>query len=172
MTETIAEAATAGDYESFAQLVREYTDWCRIRYGEDKWFVDAAFNHQSLDAELAVLAISYGPPKGKTLLAKSDGEVCGGVAYRKLSDSICEMKRLFVLDRFKGKGIGRRLCEAIIGEARTDGFQIMRLDTGNLLTEAIKMYEAFGFRPCEAYNEYPEELLPYIVFMEKRLTDA
>jgi len=81
------------------------------------------------------------------------------------------MKRLYVSERFKGRGIGRRLAEALIDAARMDGFELMRLDTGNLLTEAITMYRKLGFKDCAPYLEYPQKLLPYLVFMELPLSN-
>ena len=170
MAETISTATTVSDYGAFAELVRELVDWYRTRYDHDKWFVDAACSHQSLDDELKTLPVVYGPPNGKALLAMSDGQVRGCVAYRKFTDGICEMKRLFVPERFQGNGTGRRLCEAIIAAAKDDGFELMRLDTGNLLTEAIGLYRSFGFQQCAAYNDYPNELMPYLIFMEMPLS--
>ena len=61
----------------------------------------------------------------------------GAGAYRDLGGGICEMKRLYVGEKFHGHGTGRALCEALIATARDDGFKLMRLDTGNLLKEAI-----------------------------------
>lgn len=52
---------------------------------------------------------------------------------------------------------------------KADSFTLMQLDTGNLLTEAIAMYESMGFRHCPAYHAYPEKLTPYLVFMETEL---
>ncbi len=169
MPENIHTAATASDYGAFAGLIREYVDWSRARYQGDAWFIEQTFSHQSLESELQDLSVSYGPPNGKTLLARSDGQICGGVAYRRLSDEICEMKRLFVPDRFRGRGTGRRLCEAIVASATDAGFRLMRLDTGNRLTEAIGMYESIGFRICAPYHQYPEALMPYLVFMQMPL---
>jgi len=170
MTEMIVTAETADHYNAFAELVREYVDWCRARYSHEKWFVDAAFSHQSLNTELERLSRSYGPPNGRTLLAVRDGQVCGCGAYRKLSDGVCEMKRLFVPERFQGSGTGRRLCDALVAAAKADGFEVMRLDTGNLLTEAIRLYRSAGFQDCAPYHDYPSELMPYLVFMEIRLS--
>jgi GNAT superfamily N-acetyltransferase len=170
MTDLIHTAATASDYAAFAGLVTEYVEWSRARYRHDAWFVDQVFGHQSLAAELEALSVSYGPPRGKTLLATRDGHICGGGAYRRLADDSCEMKRLFVPDRFQGRGTGRRLCDAIIASARDEGFRLVRLDTGNLLKEAITMYESIGFRRCAPHHIYPTELMPYLVFMELPLT--
>ena len=172
MPDVISVARTASDYAAFAQLVREYVDWCRARYREDSWFIDQALSRQSFDHELETLSTAYGAPKGKTFLARRGAEVVGCGAYRKRSDGTCEMKRLFVPDRFRGHGTGRKLCLAIIAEARTDGFDMMRLDTANLFTEAIALYESIGFHRCAPYNEYPEKLMRYIVFMERPLAAA
>jgi ribosomal protein S18 acetylase RimI-like enzyme len=166
MSVTIATATSPDDFQAFAGLVRDYVDWCRIRYQADSWFVDQIFSQQSLDSELADLSAYYVAPNGKALLAKENGQSCGAGAYRRLSDRICEMKRVFVPDRFRGRGTGRQLCEALIAAARLEGFELMRLDTASLLKEAIGLYRSMGFRGCAPYRKYPEKLMPHIVFME------
>lgn len=166
MPELIYRARTPSDYEAFGALVSEYVAWCRTRYQHDAWFVEQVFGHQDLDQELMHLAATYGPPNGQTILARRDDQVCGGGAFRRLPDGTCEMKRLYVSDRFKGRGVGLRLANALINAARSDGFRLMRLDTANLLTEAISMYRKLGFRHCAAYRDYPEKFLPYLIFME------
>ncbi|OWK20662.1 hypothetical protein [Mesorhizobium amorphae] len=93
----------------------------------------------------------------------------GCIAYRDLSGTICEMKQPFVR---KGQGTGRRLCLALIDAARSNGYALMRLDTANLLIETIALCRSVGFRDCPAYNEYPDELLPQIVFMDVPLRAA
>jgi GNAT superfamily N-acetyltransferase len=168
--EVLEIASTAEDYRAFGDLVSEYVGWSRVRYHEHPWFVDKVFGHQSLQDELKDLSVSYGPPRGKTLLARHNGVVCGGVAYRSLSEDICEMKRLFVTNQHKGHGTGRKLCEAIISLAKRDGYRLMRLDTGRLMQEAIQMYHSFGFRECAPYHEYPADLMSFLVFMELPLT--
>ena len=169
MTAAVSVARSPGDYDGFGTLIRAYVDWCRTRYRELPWVVDAAFSHQALDAELGRLPTTYGSPNGKTLLATRDGRLLGCVAYRKLSEDVCEMKRLFVPEQFHGAGIGRKLCLRIVGEAKADGFALMRLDTGHLLHEAQALYRSVGFATCEPYVDYPEALARLIVFMERRL---
>jgi GNAT superfamily N-acetyltransferase len=108
---TISAAATENDCAAFGVLVREYVDWCRARFAQDSWLIDEALSHQALDYERETLQTRYGPPSGKAFLARRDGEVVGCGAYRRRSDEFCEMKRLFVPDRFRGLGIGRKLCD-------------------------------------------------------------
>jgi GNAT superfamily N-acetyltransferase len=171
MPEVIYSARTPSDYEAFAVLVSEYVDWCRTRYRHDAAFVEQVFGYQNLDQELKQLATAYGPPNGKTLLVRSDDQISGGGAFHRLPDGSCEMKRLYVAERFKGRGIGRRLAQALIDAARADGFKLMRLDTGKLLTEAITMYGKLGFRHCAPHLDYPQKVLPYLVFMELPLSE-
>jgi GNAT superfamily N-acetyltransferase len=166
----IIPAQSAGDYQAFGALVSEYVAWCRDRYRHDGWFVDQVFGHQDLERELRQLAVSYGPPNGLTLLARRNGEICGGGAWHRLADGNCEMKRLFVPVRHQGQGIGRALAEALIESARAAGHRLMKLDTANLLTEAIAMYRQLGFRDCAPYLAYPPQLRPYLLFMELPLT--
>jgi ribosomal protein S18 acetylase RimI-like enzyme len=167
--DVIGPATTAGDYDDFARLIGEYWDWLLTRYADSPGLIDAIGSHQGLADELAALPMAYGPPRGRTLLARRGDEVIGGIAFRVMGDGGCEMKRLFVPDRYQGSGTGRRLCEALFDEAIADGHHVMRLDTGRQNTEAIAMYESMGFRACAPFHDYPAELMAYLVFMEKTL---
>ncbi|WP_119300375.1 GNAT family N-acetyltransferase [Dongia deserti] len=165
-------ATNEADYAALGALVREYVEWCRARFAQDVWLINEALSHQSLDRELESLATRYGPPGGKAFLARRDGEIVGCGAYRRRSDEYCEMKRLFVPDRYRGHSIGRKLCDAIIASAREDRFKLMRLDTAAQMSEAVSLYEAIGFKRCAPYNDYPERLMPHMVFMELALDNG
>ena len=169
MSEGVSLATSEADYAAFGVLVREYVEWCRTRFAQDSWLIDEALSHQALDRELETLQTRYGPPSGKAFLARRNGEVVGCGAYRRRSDAFCEMKRLFVPDRFRGFGIGRKLSELIIASAKDEEFKVMRLDTAAQMREAVALYESIGFKRCAPYNEYPERLMPHMVFMELAL---
>jgi ribosomal protein S18 acetylase RimI-like enzyme len=71
------------------------------------------------------------------------------------------MKRLYVTPAFQGRGLGRRLAEAVIAEARHLGYAVMRLDTVTEMTAANRLYRFLGFRPIPAYRHNPLETAAY-----------
>lgn len=111
---------------------------------------------QNFEQELADLPGSYAPPDGRLLLAEYAGQLAGCVALHKWEADICEMKRLYLRPAFRGKGLGRVLAETVIAEARTIGYQRMRLDTIEpIMKEAVEMYRRLGFREIAPYRANP-----------------
>jgi putative acetyltransferase len=111
---------------------------------------------QNFDQELAGLPGDYAPPGGRLLLAELSGELAGCVALHKFDNDICEMKRLYLCPKFRGKGLGRILAEAIIAEAHQIGYRRMRLDTvGPVMQDAVAMYRKLGFREIAPYRANP-----------------
>ena len=149
----LIQAQTPDQIDQARQLFREYSAWLEI---------DLCF--QNFEKELAGLPGDYGPPEGRLLLAYVVSELAGCVALRRIDKGICEMKRLFLRDEFRGRGLGRKLIEAIISEAREIGYERMRLDTlPPKMNDAIALYRRFGFREIGPYYNNP---VAGAIFME------
>jgi N-acetylglutamate synthase-like GNAT family acetyltransferase len=129
-------AAEADDVETVRELLREY---------EDGLDVDLSF--QDFEAELADPLGFY-----EVVLL---GDAGGCVALRRIDDETCEMKRLYVRPAARGHGLGRRLAEALLAEARARGYRKMLLDTLPTMTEARSLYATLGFLEAEPYRYNP-----------------
>ncbi|MCP4261507.1 MAG: GNAT family N-acetyltransferase [Planctomycetes bacterium] len=151
----IFPAQTDKDYETAKKLFVEYADSLGFH-----------LRFQNFEEELANLPGDYVSPSGCLLLAVYKEQPVGCVALRKRSDGICEMKRLYVREQFRGLGIGRALVEAVIEEARKIGYNYMRLDTVPSMEAASALYVSVGFKKSSAYRYNPIE---DAVFMELKL---
>ena len=89
------------------------------------------------------------------LIARQESEVAGTVALRPLRAGACEVKRLYVPDRFRGHGLGRKLLQAAIEDPRQTGYSEMYCDTLLDMQEAAKLYDSSGFTRVEPYSNHP-----------------
>lgn len=130
--------------EDIKQLFLEYAESLPI---------DLAF--QDFEAELKALPGKYGPPDGVLIIAFLDDQPAGCIALRKIAEKICEMKRLYVREKFQGFGIGKNLITIAIEEATKLGYGSMRLDTLPTMKKAQDLYTSFGFYDIEPYVYNP-----------------
>jgi putative acetyltransferase len=155
MPEKIVRAERQEQISAIRTLFREYEQFLNV---------DLCF--QDFEKEWAQLPGRYAPPEGELLLSVVDGEWAGCAALRKIGEGVCEMKRLFVRPQYRGLGLGKALAEAIIHEAVTRGYRLMRLDTLDFLEKAIHLYESLGFKRTRPYYSNP---LPGVVYWELEL---
>jgi GNAT superfamily N-acetyltransferase len=164
-----AQADTPELLAQAADLLRDFPPHQRRRYAAHLHIVDRYFDDATYARELADLSAHYGDPQGCVLLAIEGQEAVGAVCLRRLDVEACEMKRLFVPEQYRGKGIAKSLVSALFETARDRNYRVMRLDTGSFMTEALALYTGFGFRPIPPYYPVDETLAREFVFMEKVL---
>ena len=135
--------AQARDVEPVRELLSEYAAGLGV---------DLSF--QDFEVELADPLDFY------ELVLLADGKGC--VALRHIDDKSCEMKRLYVRPEARGSGLGRRLAEAVIADARARGYRRMLLDTLPAMAAARALYATLGFRETEPYRFNPIEGTTYL----------
>jgi putative acetyltransferase len=95
-------------------------------------------------------------PSGCLLYCTIDDRVAGCIALRKIDDTTCEMKRLYLRPEFRGHGLGQVLITEILDRARKLGYRRMRLDTlPGMMDSAIRLYREFGFYETAPYYDNP-----------------
>jgi putative acetyltransferase len=146
--------------------MRAFVAWHRERHVEDLALIEQYFDQNEFEDELASLPGKYAPPDGQLFLASYDHKPAGCVALRRINRQVCEMKRMFLYPQYQGKGMGRKLGEAIIRDAKDAGYSVMRLDTSWRQQEAQALYSKLGFQRIVPYYDCPPALKDWLVFFE------
>ena len=92
-------------------------------------------------------------PAGLLLVATLHGDPVGCGALKFTGDGAAHIKRMWVDQNVRGLGLGRRLLAELEAQAASHGVNLVRLDTNKVLTEAIAMYRASGYREVDAFND-------------------
>jgi putative acetyltransferase len=84
-----------------------------------------------------------------------------------LHDNWAEIKRMWVEEAARGRGIARQILNVLMAEADGAGVERLRLETGVSIHAALALYEKTGFQRSEPFADYRPD--PLSVFMERRL---
>ena len=152
--------ASASQAEAAFALVEEYFEAIGVALREDRdKFVNEYFG------------------EGRGLwLARIAGELAGCVGLRRLQlpagfpegQPCSEIKRMYVRDKFRGRGIAQTLLTAAERFASEAGYAWIYLDTTREMVAAARLYEHNGYERCERYNQNPQAT----IFMRKKLPPA
>jgi GNAT superfamily N-acetyltransferase len=163
------QATTPAQLEDARTLMRAFVAWSREAQVDNLHLLDLYFDPDAYERSLAMLPAESGPPSGSLVVAYVEGRPAGCVAMRDLGEGVCEMKRMYIADEFRGQGLGRALAERIIADARAAGYARMRLETSIRQPEAIRLYEGVGFRRIPHYNAAPPAMEHWLLAFELEL---
>ncbi|NQY14391.1 MAG: GNAT family N-acetyltransferase [Henriciella sp.] len=98
----------------------------------------------------------------------SDLVGCGGL--KELSKTHGEIKSMHTLSTRRGAGLGRRMLQHILSEARKRGYTRLSLETGSMdgFIPSRTLYKSCGFELCPPFGDYVED--PNSVFMTFELS--
>jgi putative acetyltransferase len=99
-------------------------------------------------------------------IAEFEGRAVGCAALAN-KGAYGEVKSVFVAPEGRGKGAGAVLVSALVAEAEAQALPWMRLESGDDLYEAHRLYQRHGFTVCGPFGDYQEG--PHSIFMERRM---
>nr|WP_255596759.1 GNAT family N-acetyltransferase [Cognatishimia sp. MH4019] len=131
--------------------------------------VEIFYPEDSYAALLDSLPTRHARPNGIILLAIQDDQALGCGMSQAISGTASEIKRLFVVPKARGLGVGRALCEALVNQARADGFKQVFLDTSKDQHAAAALYAQMGFQERGPYQDVPEAGKDILYYFEMSL---
>ncbi len=130
---------TTSDNPDFGKLVVELDAYLRIMDGDDHAFY-AQFNKTYL---LKNVVICY----------KNDA--CVGIgAYKEFEPNSAEIKRMYTVPEYRGKGIAKAILAELETWAKEENYTTAILETGFLQIDAISLYQKVGYEISENFGQY------------------
>lgn len=135
----ISIVRTTSDNKDFGALVIQLDAYLRILDGDDHEFY-AQFNKTNL---LKNALICY------------ENEVAVGIgAYKEYDSETAEIKRMYTLPEYRGKGIAKAILTELELWAKEEGYKFAILETGYLQKDAIGLYQKLGYEITENFGQY------------------
>lgn len=153
MTLHIIRAQNEKDLDLFFDLVEAY----RLELNENACF-------PSYEKE----RLNYATDKTFIFLAKEGTQTCASIAFRPKTQTVYELKRLYVHPRYRRRKLADALLEHALPILRENGIRKIELETLKKLTAAQFFYQKHGFQPDEnARHTDHDEIVPMGLTLEK-----
>ncbi len=107
-----------------------HDDYMMDFLGDDKW----CYTRYSEKENLENIWIMY-----------SDASPIASIAYRRKDDGVGEVKRLYIVNEHRGRGLSKKLLKTVECYAKEQGCNTLFLDTRITLEPAVSVYRSFGF---------------------------
>ena len=130
----VVRAVFPDDFGDVLDLYHEYVN---------STSVDLSF--QGNDLEFDHLPDKYSSEESKIFLLKKDTKPVGCAAFRKVDESVCEMKRVYVQPSARGHNLGKLLVDRVLQEAVISGYSKICLDVLPEFKTALNLYRSYGF---------------------------
>jgi GNAT superfamily N-acetyltransferase len=99
-------------------------------------------------------ASEFEPPRGVFLVGYEDGRAIAFGGLARYDETTGEIRRMYVSPDARGRGLSRRILEALEDEASALGYTAVRLETGNRQSEALGLYRSAGYESIAKYGPY------------------
>jgi putative acetyltransferase len=106
---------------------------------------------ETTDADLQDLDANYLQRGGLfEVIEDEQGNLIGSFGLYPLSETTCELRKMYFIPRARGLGLGKYVLERAIAQARALGFKQIVLETSSKLIAANHLYNKFGFKPVDS----------------------
>ena len=124
----------------------------------------AQYDSRGTLEEMDDIQKNYFENDGTFLVMTDDDKIICTGAVRKLEEGICELKRLWLLTKYHGRGLGYRMMQELFSFARAKGYQRMRLETDPVSQKpAMDFYKRLGFYEIPRYSQHEDEIAMELV---------
>ena len=95
---------------------------------------------------------------GIFLVMTDEEQMIGTGAIRKLDQVTCELKRVWLLFTYHGRGLGYRMIQELFAFARKRGYKRIRLETDRTdQSRAYELYKRLGFYEIPRYSDNKDD---------------
>jgi putative acetyltransferase len=119
-----------------------------------KLFVSVLAEHglqpdfQTTDSDLRDIEASYLKNGGLfEIVEDEESNILGSLGLFPIDERTCELRKMYFIPRVRGFGLGKRVLELVVAQARELGFKKIILETSSKLIAANRLYTSFGFTP-------------------------
>lgn len=148
---------TAPDHPAVQVLLAQLDNYLSERYPAEANHIDSL---EELKKPNVVFVVAWDG---------SDALGCGAIKFLTDEADYGEIKRVFVAQHVRRKGIADILMQHLEQSARDRGVKVLRLEAGMQQPEAIALYRKLGFTERDVFSGYENANIALSVFMEKRL---
>jgi len=100
------------------------------------------------DPEVDFMSRAYSGARSAYFVVEQAGRVVGGGGVGALAggdETVCELRKMYFLSEVRGTGMGEKLLQRCIEEARRMGYQTMYLETLTGMKAAQRLYRRMSF---------------------------
>ena len=102
-------------------------------------------NPKATDKDLSDLGTHYFKNNGWFAVLTNKHKIIGSYGIYRIDQSTCELRKMYLLSEYQGKGLGKLMMDDAFKKARELGYNEMFLETNKLLYKAISLYRRYGF---------------------------
>ena len=102
-------------------------------------------NAAKTDKDLSDIDMFYFNNRGWFEVLVDKGRIIGSYGIYGINNTTCELRKMYLMPSYQGKGHGKRMLDAAIEKAKAFGYSQMTLESNNILDKALGLYKKYGF---------------------------